>query len=231
MRLRNLFTLLAVLAVVAACDDSGRFTSADVIGDLAQPADTVGIDTTAPDGGAEDIAAPPIGPAFAELMPLSLADYGPAFWMEGVVVGDGLLEVTVKARDLTSMVGFAAQVTWDPDLMELVEAAATAPVGGPDAEARGVAAGLGAGRLTLGVARFPKEVDPWNPTPLGVDLPGTVEMGTFVLRPLAPGDAVLRFREGHRVARRPDYGAISCAWAGLQVRITGEALASGEGSK
>ncbi len=231
MSLRNVTILLAVLVVAAACDGSGRLASADVIGDLAPPVDTIVVDVLAPDGSAEDTTLPPLGPSFAELMPLPLADYGPAFWMEGEVVGDGLLAVTVMARDLTSMVGFAVQVTWDPTLMDLVEAAATAPVGGPDAEARGVAAGLGSGRLTLGVARFPKEVDPWNPTPLGVDLPGTVEMGHFVLRPLSPGDAVLRFREGHRVARRPDYGAIPCAWAGLQVRITGDALLSEEASK
>jgi hypothetical protein len=224
----NRSILAAVLALLAGCDGSGHLAATDAGGDLAPRIDTRGVDAVPGDGIPEDVSRPPVGPSIVEILPLPLADYGPAFWLEAEASGDGMLEVSVRARDLSSMVGFAVQVTWDPALLELVEVAATAPVGGPDAVARGVAAGLGPGRLTMGVTRFPKEVDPWNPTPLGVDLPGNVEMGRFVLKPLAPGDAVLRFREGHRVARRPDHGAIPCAWAGLQVRIAGAGPAAGE---
>lgn len=220
---RSVFVaVFAVLGVLAACDGTSHLSTTDAVVDLAPQADIPVADAAPADGRAEAVSPPPAGPSIAEIAPLPLADYGPAFWMEAEAVDGGLLEVVLRARDLTNMVGFAVQVVWDPAHFELMEVAATAPVGGPDAVARGVAAGLGPGRLTMGVTRFPKEVDPWNPTPLGVDLPGNVEMGRFVLKPLAPGDAVLRFAEGHRIARRPDYGEIPCAWAGVQVRITGD---------
>ncbi len=212
MPLRIFILVLTVLLVsICGCRRSGRLSTPDAKADVASPGDLVENDTASPEQIGEDGPSSPSGPTIAEVVRLPLADYGPAFWMEAEVGDDGLLEVIVRARDLTSLVGFAAQVTWNPELLELMEVAATAPIGGVDAVARGVGAGLGPGRLTLGVTRFPKEVDPWNPQASGVDLPGSVEMGRFVLRPLASGDTVLRFREGHRMARRPDYAEISCA--------------------
>ena len=220
MPLRISILVLTVLLVsICGCRRSGRLSAPDAKADVASPGDLVESDTASPEQISEDTPLSPSGPTIVEVIRLPLADYGPAFWMEAEVGDDGLLEVIVRARDLTSLVGFAAQVTWNPELLELIEVAATAPIGGVDAVARGVGAGLEPGRLTLGVTRFPKEVDPWNPQASGADLPGSVEMGHFVLRPLASGDTVLRFREGHRTARRPDYAEISCAWAGMQVRI------------
>ena len=221
------FLLLGVLVLVAACDGTGHLRTYDAAGDLSP--DHVTVDTIGAEDAPTDVEAS--GPTVAEVIPLPLTDYGPAFWMEVEERDDALLEVVVRARDLTSLVGFATQISWEPALMELVTVTATAPVGGADAVARGVGAGLGPGRLTMGVCRFPKQVDPWDPKALGVDLPGSVEMGRFVLRPIAAGDTVLRFLDGHRVARRPDYSAIPCAWSGLQVRITGAGPSLGEGTR
>lgn len=219
MRARLLVAIL--FCFVISCDGSGRLAAPDV-GDARAGADTMAGDVVAADGApGEDTA--PLVPSLVPVMisPAPLADYGPAFWMEAEAGDDGLVDVQVRGRVLTDLVGFAVQVSWDPDLLELVEVAATAPLGDPAATAKGVAAGMGPGRLTLGVVRFPKEVDPWNPQATGVNVPGEVEMGRFTLRPIGPGDAILRFREGHRVARRSDYGEISCAWAGVQIRIAG----------
>ncbi|MFH1530025.1 MAG: hypothetical protein ABIK09_04715 [Pseudomonadota bacterium] len=232
MPLSKLATSLAVVTMLlGGCDGSGRLKPTDRTDDVPDRSEVAGGDAASPDQVDGGFLSPGSGPTVSEIVPLPLADYGPAFWMAAEVGNGGLLEVVVWARDLTSLVGFAVQVTWDPELLELTEAVATAPVGGPDALARGVAAGLGPGRLTMGVTRFPVEADPWNPQPLGFDLLGNVEMGRFVLRPVAPGDAVLRFREGHRVARRPDHSAIPCAWAGLQVRIVGDGPGSGEAAR
>lgn len=229
MPLRMFATSLAVaLILFGGCDGSGRLQTHDMTTDVADRGEVTGGDVGSADQVGEESSPPASTPTVEEIVTLPLADYGPAFWLEAEVGDGGLLEVTMRARDLSSLVGFAVQVTWDPELLELTEAVATAPVGGPDAVARSVAAGLGPGRLTLGVVRFPVEVNPWDPQPLGIDLPGNVEMGRFVLRPVAPGDTVLRFAEGHRVARRPDYSSIPCAWSGLQVRIAGDGPMTGE---
>ena len=228
MIIRNTTLVVVALWSLAGCDGRGRPSTPDATGDRVSPNDRSGGESDASDVGADTALRSP-GPTISEIIPLPLADYGPAFWIEGGILGDGRLEVVVRARNLTSLVGFAAQVTWDAGLLELLEVTATAPLGGADAVAGGVAAGLGPGLLTLGATRFPKNVDPWNPVPLGIDLPGSVEMGRFILRPLAPGDTTLRFMEGHRVARRPDYAAIPCVWTGLQVRITGSTPGPGGG--
>ena len=217
--IKHSIAIVLFVLMSAGCGGSGQSTSSDLSSDVASNDDLNGSDALLADVAIGEVGSPPSVPTVTEIAPLPLADYGPAFWMEAEVTSDGLLEVLVQARDLTSLVGFATQITWSPDLLELVEVAATAPIGGLDAVAKGVGAGLGPGRLTMGVTRFPNEVDPWNPVPSGADLPGTVEMGRFVLRPIGSGDAVLRFREGHRIARRPDYAEIACAWAGVQVRI------------
>jgi len=201
------FTLILSL-LLAGCDGSGRLSAPDAAGDDVLRGDAAAGDGAPAGGPAVDAPPRTPGPTISEVVPLPLVDYGPAFRMEVEDRGDGLLGVVVRARSLTSFVGFAAQIAWDAELLELVEAEATAPLGGPDAVARGVAAGLGPGRLTLGAVRFPNAVDPWHPQPAGMDLPGEVEMGRFVLRPLTPGDAVIRFTEGRRVARRPDYSEI-----------------------
>jgi len=222
------YLIVALVVLTAGCDGSGRLSGLKLEDDSGM-GDVEAVDTASSDRTLED-APRPRGPAVSEVVPLPLADSGPAFWMVAEDREDGLLGVVVRARSLTNLVGFASQVTWDPDLLGLVEAAATAPLGGPDAVARGIAAGLGPGRLTLGVTRFPEEVEPWNPQPVGVDLPVAVEMGRFLLRPLAQGDAVIRFREGRRLARRSDYSEIPCAWVGLQVRIEGGGRGPAEGA-
>ena len=232
--MRICILIATLFSLVTACDGSGRLAAPDVAFDASAGADTMAVDLVVADGASSEDAAS-VGPNFVPVMisPAPLADYGPAFWMEAEAGDDGLVDVRIRARALTDLVGFAVQVSWNPDLLELVEVAATAPLGDPATAAKGVAAELGPGRLTLGVVRFPKEVDPWNPQATGVNVPAEVEMGRFILRPVGAGDAALRFREGHRVARRSDYGEIPCAWVGLQIRIVGilnPKEAAGEGT-
>ncbi len=159
----------------------------------------------------------------ASLVPEEYTGDGPQFWFEAVeselASKRELMILEVRGRNLGSIVGLALAIGFDKDILEPVSIEPLANLGDDGSFAKGVGTLIEPGVISVGVSRFPKEYDPWNPKVEGKEMDQIFILARMTLALKKEGLSTLSVLNARSIIRRSDYSMVSFHGADMDVHV------------
>lgn len=175
--------------------------------DTAMPGDVRG-------EGDSILDSSPVGPEWNTL------GQGPGttgFWMEMVSLEGDTLHISVRAKGLGDVVGYAFRVLYQPEQLEFLEGEVDPYLQDEIGVVKTVLTRLEPGVLTVAAARFLENVSPWGDDPLGRVVEESFQVADLAFKVKTGQEILIWFDPDRSRARRSDRTLIPGTWSGVRV--------------